>query len=817
MGINLSTYAVAKHEQGLQRRGVNSAKVKQRPDYAVLAQKEDRTPRRTKGGSPRSSASSTPQVGLAAGVGQTLAALPAMLTGRRRKEPNKSGSGIALTSVHSSNDDSHESGLDEKDNDETIKPTASGGYSDDAFDVLGADSSADHPLGTMGMHGSKICWSDEKSNQTTCLQVPTANEGRQKFQGMNFPVQGLKLSHIRSLKVPADRTVYEICKEIIRPLTNATQLSYVDYLVLKGAQEDVKETADVFVSYAWRYKWGQLLEALSTLDDSLYLWMDLFVVNQHTAGTNDLNGWLETFSGAIQAIGKVVFVLAPWRCPLPVTRAWCVFEILTALQTEVEREILVPRSEFEDLVANIKQGVLARGSRTELGQIVLLDVLRDINVMRANATRDEDKKVILTKIMQRGIVDVNNVVLLPIKNWYLEVVRAVLTEEHTAPLSIERGNAYAALYALLEMLGRPTEALEAALMCLDCWRRSGVDALGLALGLRQVGTAYFVIGAWSTARGYLRESLDVLGACDVAGSDAKVKLLEQIQALRELATVEAQLGCLDEGVRLAKHAFDLMQSALKDDEELSRVAPHRGKQFPLTPSRASTQADARKQTEHDDKSELAGEFTFRKDLQVLGDCATTLGALEYRRGRTDVAKDFFERAYAAYEAALGDDHPRLGMARANLAMCLNKEGRSEEALDLCKQARFIVERTLGADHVEMAAVEHNLALSALGVAEHLSASTSHGQPSAVHLLTPPLDKSTNLTEPPSVTAGAQSTPKENEHPDDVSVTGEALRQVAVHSADHAVQVWSEVLGDDHETTKSAREFWDEKKTELGDQ
>ena len=71
--------------------------------------------------------------------------------------------------------------------------------------------------------------------------------------------------------------------------------------------------------------------------DTIYLFFDLFVINQHKKTWT--YEWLSTtFQSMIQQIGLTVVVLYPWYDPIPLKRAWCVYEAYCALVSSSEEE-----------------------------------------------------------------------------------------------------------------------------------------------------------------------------------------------------------------------------------------------------------------------------------------------------------------------------------------------------------------------------------------------------------------------------------------------------------------------------------------------
>ena len=57
--------------------------------------------------------------------------------------------------------------------------------------------------------------------------------------------------------------------------------------------------------------------------------------------------WTNTFSSAIGRFGRTVMVLSPWHDPIPLTRAWCLFEIYCTVKTGSRFEVAMSASERE--------------------------------------------------------------------------------------------------------------------------------------------------------------------------------------------------------------------------------------------------------------------------------------------------------------------------------------------------------------------------------------------------------------------------------------------------------------------------------------
>jgi hypothetical protein len=116
----------------------------------------------------------------------------------------------------------------------------------------------------------------------------------------------------------------------------------------------VKETADVFVSYAWNYLVRDMVEALKTNlpqdDGDIFIWMDALIMNQHKAERKeyDTEFWTKTFHGAINKIGHVAVIMTPWDSPYNLIRSWCLWEIYeTTLDPNTKVDVVIVPSQRE--------------------------------------------------------------------------------------------------------------------------------------------------------------------------------------------------------------------------------------------------------------------------------------------------------------------------------------------------------------------------------------------------------------------------------------------------------------------------------------
>jgi tetratricopeptide (TPR) repeat protein len=163
---------------------------------------------------------------------------------------------------------------------------------------------------------------------------------------------------------------------IVKPATRELGGSYVDAILRRDSPKDVGIPTD-FVSHAWRYSFASLVSALtteaherskqSTSEEPRYYWNDIFVEDQNTTASRPEGYFFTAFRTAIESIGRTLLVLEPLSSPIPLTRAWCIWEIFcTVASSTATLEIAFPSTvqdefehvllaNFEDLVTYVSQ------------------------------------------------------------------------------------------------------------------------------------------------------------------------------------------------------------------------------------------------------------------------------------------------------------------------------------------------------------------------------------------------------------------------------------------------------------------------------
>ena len=99
-----------------------------------------------------------------------------------------------------------------------------------------------------------------------------------------------------------------------------------------------------FVSHARKYRFADLLATVEAFaakqpePERVYVWLDIFTQYQHWIGDVGtparICNWDVVFELTIAHIGHTCFVLSPWNAPLPLQRAWMLWEALATLMAK---------------------------------------------------------------------------------------------------------------------------------------------------------------------------------------------------------------------------------------------------------------------------------------------------------------------------------------------------------------------------------------------------------------------------------------------------------------------------------------------------
>ena len=139
---------------------------------------------------------------------------------------------------------------------------------------------------------------------------------------------------------------------VVLPATAAAQAAFT---ALMDAEHVAPATA--FISHAYDDEFLGAVDAIAALEaregTSAFYYFDLLVVNQHGQGAVvPFEVLQDEFGESVRAIGRTLLYLR-WEDPIPLRRAWCVFEMGTTLDVGAGLKVIMPPAD----VASFKEAL----------------------------------------------------------------------------------------------------------------------------------------------------------------------------------------------------------------------------------------------------------------------------------------------------------------------------------------------------------------------------------------------------------------------------------------------------------------------------
>ena len=236
-----------------------------------------------------------------------------------------------------------------------------------------------------------------------CFGMCSSKSRQVKDHPLGVSVQALIDVRARFPAVTEDDTTSDVCHREIKPATTpdgwecrpkvtdaakgwyshsyketATQAvqdepppgtkSYLSVLQSEPATRGQVGPANAFVSHAWQFNFLTVVAALEAFvaqhqaGEELFFWFDCLVIDEHANNDKPQEWWSTSFKDSISAIGRTVMVLAPWNQPVPLTRAWCLWELFCAVNTGCPFNVALSPEQSAALEEAVMKGSSASGN-----------------------------------------------------------------------------------------------------------------------------------------------------------------------------------------------------------------------------------------------------------------------------------------------------------------------------------------------------------------------------------------------------------------------------------------------------------------------
>ncbi|OQR92317.1 mbre TPR repeat protein [Achlya hypogyna] len=520
-------------------------------------------------------------------------------------------------------------------------------------------------------------------------------------------------------------TTGDVCTTFLLPMTAATKTSLVEQLTGTTAVQPARW----FVSHAWKYLFLDVVESLTSFfatkpADECVVWFDLFCNSQHDTSVKPFSWWTSIFRSSIGAIQNVVMVLLPWDRPIPLTRAWCVFEVFSAVSTNSSFHVAMTQAETNRFADQVSVSAF-------------YDMLGHVKSAACEAFKLEDKAAICTAIEQTvGFIEMDNMVFRVFERW----MDHTLSKRIAASTGLDQATWQLKLASLFHVQGKYVEA--EALFDAGIATRitlAGTDDLRTIEASDLLASLHKDMGKFAEAEQRLRTCIAAYERLGQGESPSALVVLDKLattlQGLGKYSEAEAMYTQV-----IAKRAVVLgptHQSLFVSKSNLAGLLEEQGKYDAATPLHQECLAASVATVGQDNpntltlKNNLARNLHLRRELaaaevlytECLADSERVLG--EDHPGTlatlNNVAANYcYQRKYAAGETiyrtvierskrVLGPEHPSTLLSMNNLASVLKDTKKYEAAGVLFQECIALSDKVLGASHPSSLTTTFNLA------------------------------------------------------------------------------------------------------------
>jgi tetratricopeptide (TPR) repeat protein len=513
-----------------------------------------------------------------------------------------------------------------------------------------------------------------------------------------FPLLGIKVSFLQEFinACPGRRpriahlTTDDICQTLVKPFTEPYKLSLCD--LLNQAHHPGIGKATVFISHAWKYKFVDVVDALERkFSDALdtVVWFDVFSVNQHTTTEKDFSWWSGTFQEAIRQFGHTVMVLSPWHDPIPLTRAWCLWELYCTVITRCKFEVAFSEKEEEMFLQ-------------EVGHETLNSMKSKIDVERSECWSPDDRKQIFVALQRKTTFsELNKTVFNSLREW----MTRNLSERNTnlpddADMLFKKAS-------LLMNHGDYSNAEELYRKCLAIRKTE--------LGVNHpdtLATMNYLAALVLSNLGKYEEAKEINLACfemrkEVLGPQHP----DTLQSMHNLASDLSNLALLSKNVDNYDEAMIMFSECLAIKREVL------GYRHPETLATMNSLGlvfnnqgkHAEAKIMYSEALEISKQVQGPRHPETL---ATMNNLAQVFRDLANFgeAKAMYTECMALCREVLGPKHPDTLMTMNNLANVLSDLGKHKEAKVMYSECLATRKKVLGPNHPDTLTTMHNLAV-----------------------------------------------------------------------------------------------------------
>ena len=503
-----------------------------------------------------------------------------------------------------------------------------------------------------------------------------------------LPKDGVSAACLRSFRAEYPQpfadgsTTTDLCFAVVHPLTKQSRCALATNLKHLGVAdpssgEPCIARATVFISHAWRYKAVDIFDAIEAFEQRAqelepevrqYYWFDLFVNDQHEAVSLPQLWWREAFLSGVRDIGHTCVVLAPWTDPIPLTRAWCLWEILSTIRTGSKLSVQMPPKEADSF-----HRALEEDFEKVQGAVASLDG------RRAEAWQKTDQKMIKAAVVQTiGFTELNSLVSERMREWLCSEGRVAL--ERLPPAERGRSRLIQNLGRLLHEQRHMKEAEALLREAHEVSAAHGGDDANTLNRLNNLAGLCRTDGRLAQAEEMFRRALEGFRKIDVAENDG-VASVDTVTTMNNLA--------------------ELLQTDQRGDEALPLLSEARGLARVLADERTAEVARRTRMTSIGVVEAGLKRLEDSNPMSLYLTILNNLASLYQQQGGLEDAEPLLREALEMRRQLQGPRHAQTLLVLNNLANVLKQLGgqeRLDQAVKYYREALMSKKETLGAQH-----------------------------------------------------------------------------------------------------------------------
>lgn len=601
-----------------------------------------------------------------------------------------------------------------------------------------------------------------KSNEETVTQkiqptptVTTSNTTIEKIELPPFPIHGVKLSYLKEFLLKYNSsselkglTTTQVCESIVKPLTSKLQLSLCELLIHEDNNGVAK--ANLFISHAWKFEFLDVIEAIfdhlqaEEQEEEPIIWFDLFSNNQHQAINYPFEWWKNTFRSAINEFHRTIMIFVPWNNPIPLTRAWCIWELYCTISTNSSFEIAMSAQQKEKFINEI-------GSCHEQFNQLLVN----INSENSEAWKLEDKQRIHQVVKDNiGFNQMNSLIFQTIQQWMIQTVKKSIKEVSSNNKKKEELSLTSILGSLYFELSDYKEALIILEPCYYQLRQffnednhtiDDKERLDLFAGcLTTLALLYQETSQYKEAESIYQEYIQLVSK--VLGKDS----LEVVLTYNDIGRLKELLGNDHEALRLYQDCLQRCNNHKESTEEerekvkclvlsnltgyydrkgyydevqvlydelLSLIIKCKGENHPDTLSTLSNYALYLSNIGNNQEAEGYYQQVYEKSTVIYGEhhsetmmVLLNLGVLYMEnKERLSEAERIFHKLLITSKEVSNEENPLIDKVLSNIGCLYNEQGKYKEAEEILNDLYQRRLKNYGENHSDTILTLHNLA------------------------------------------------------------------------------------------------------------